>query len=386
MSKSLSQSAANTILPTKVRASVGSRMSGSSASPKRKVCALARLATATVPAVSSARIVHNGLLMAFLLWHGSGSFVGDISALRSAGLSRSRRPFGASERSLQALEARIRADRRSRQHCSGWRDLAPEMTRHGMFAVRGEPRILLDATPLRVRAARPEAASVGRVERAGHIALEDDALAARSGPRHRYRGEQGLRVRVPRVGEQLALVRVFHDASQIHHRYACGDVLHDGEIVSDENVRQPEPLLEIGQEIDDLRLDRDVERGHWLVADDELRLRRERARDADALPLSAGELVRITLGVLRCQADELQQLGDTLAMPAGRQAVQRKRLVEHLAHRHARVERRVRILKHDLQRAPAGAQLGWIEGEKIAVFEVDRTGGRLDQAQDQSPR
>src|SRR5256886_11738337 len=111
------------------------------------------------------------------------------------------------------------------------------MTRHRMSAVRDELRVFLDETPLRIRAARPEAASGGRVERAGHIALEDDALAARSGPRHRYRGEQRLRVRVPRAGEQLALVRVFHDASQIHHRYACGDVLDDGEIVRDENVR-----------------------------------------------------------------------------------------------------------------------------------------------------
>ena len=34
---------------------------------------------------------------------------------------------------------------------------------------------------------------------------------------------------------------------------------------------------------------------------------RERARDADALPLAAGELVRIALGMLRQQADLLQQ-------------------------------------------------------------------------------
>ena len=129
-----------------------------------------------------------------------------------------------------------------------------------MPSVRDERRIFLGAAPLRIRTTRPEAASGRRVERAGHVSLEDDALPARSGLRQRDRGEQRLRVWMARVGEELALVRIFHDASEVHHRHACGDVLYDREIVCDENVRQAEPPLEIGQEIDDLRLDRDVER------------------------------------------------------------------------------------------------------------------------------
>ena len=42
-----------------------------------------------------------------------------------------------------------------------------------------------------------------------------------------------------------------------------------------------------------MRLNRDVERRHGLVAHDEARLDRERTRDPDALPLAAGELVRV---------------------------------------------------------------------------------------------
>ena len=60
-----------------------------------------------------------------------------------------------------------------------------------------------------------------------------------------------------------------------------------------------EPLLQVREQVDDLRLDRDVERGDRLVADDEPRLDRERAGDADPLPLAAGEFVRIALRVLR---------------------------------------------------------------------------------------
>ena len=72
-------------------------------------------------------------------------------------------------------------------------------------------------------------------------------------------------------------------------RSECAD---DVEVVRDEDVRQPELRLEVLQQVEDLRLDGDVERGDRLVADDQLRVDRERPRDADALPLAARELVR----------------------------------------------------------------------------------------------
>ena len=65
---------------------------------------------------------------------------------------------------------------------------------------------------------------------------------------------------------------------------------HEPEVVRDEQVRQLQPLLQIHQQVDDLRLDRDVERRDGLVGDDERRVQRERAREPDALPLSAAEL------------------------------------------------------------------------------------------------
>ena len=83
---------------------------------------------------------------------------------------------------------------------------------------------------------------------------------------------------------------------------------HDAEVVGDEEVGEPEVVLQVVEQVDDLRLDRDVERGHRLVGDDQLRLQRQRARDADALALAAGELVREAVVVLGAQADPLQQL------------------------------------------------------------------------------
>ncbi len=80
----------------------------------------------------------------------------------------------------------------------------------------------------------------------------------------------------------------------------------------DEQVRQPELLLQIFEQIDDLRLNRDVERGDRLVGDDEFRTDRERPRDADALALAAGKFVRIAVCVIGLQTDHLQQILDAL--------------------------------------------------------------------------
>ncbi len=64
-------------------------------------------------------------------------------------------------------------------------------------------------------------------------------------------------------------------------------VLDDRQIVADEQQREAELLLQVLQQVDDLRLDRDVERRDRLVADDQFGLRRECPGDADALALTA---------------------------------------------------------------------------------------------------
>ena len=49
---------------------------------------------------------------------------------------------------------------------------------------------------------------------------------------------------------------------------------------------------QVHEQVEHLRLDRDVERGDRLVADEEVGLHGERPGDGDALALAAGELVR----------------------------------------------------------------------------------------------
>ena len=79
-------------------------------------------------------------------------------------------------------------------------------------------------------------------------------------------------------------------------------VLDDRQVVADEQQRQAELVLQIDQQVDDLRLHRNVQRRHRLVADDQVGAGRQRARDADALALAAGEFVRIAADRVARQA------------------------------------------------------------------------------------
>ncbi len=55
----------------------------------------------------------------------------------------------------------------------------------------------------------------------------------------------------------------------------------------------PRLALQVHQQVEDLRLNGHVQRRDRLVADDELRIERQRAGDADALAAAAVQLVRI---------------------------------------------------------------------------------------------
>src|SRR5215469_12656778 len=76
----------------------------------------------------------------------------------------------------------------------------------------------------------------------------------------------------------------------------------------DHYVGQLEFVLQILEQVDDLGLDRDIERRNRFVGDYDLGLERKRTGDADALALAAGELVRVPVVVLGVETNHLQQV------------------------------------------------------------------------------
>src|SRR5437763_17186384 len=93
------------------------------------------------------------------------------------------------------------------------------------------------------------------------------------------------------------------DLSEVHDGDPIAQVFHDGEVVGDEQIREIELLLQVLEQVQNLRLNRDIERRDWLVGDDETGAKRERARDSDSLPLTAREFVWETVVVLWVEPD-----------------------------------------------------------------------------------
>ena len=85
----------------------------------------------------------------------------------------------------------------------------------------------------------------------------------------------------------------FDDFADVHHGNPIRNVLDDAQIVGDEQVGEFELGLKVFEEVQNLRLNRHVECGDGLVGDDQIRMRRERSSNADALPLSATEGVGV---------------------------------------------------------------------------------------------
>ena len=157
------------------------------------------------------------------------------------------------------------------------------------------------------------------------------------------------------VGTAPRAERDLHHPAQIHHRDPVADVLHHRQVVGDEQVGQPQPLLQVLQQVDHLRLHRHVERGDRLVADDQLRLappapgrcrsaaaarRRTRAESAACGPAAAPPV-----------SSSATTWSLELA-PVARQAVDHQRLADDAAHGVARVERGERVLEDDLHLPP----------------------------------
>ena len=101
-----------------------------------------------------------------------------------------------------------------------------------------------------------------------------------------------LRVGMVGAGEDFLGRRGFHDPAEIHDHDAVRQVLDDAKVVTDEQVGQIKPRTQIHEQVQDLRLDRDIQRRDGFIADQEFRLHRKGAGDADALALAAGELMR----------------------------------------------------------------------------------------------
>ena len=180
------------------------------------------------------------------------------------------------------------------------------------------------------------------------------------------------------------------DPAGVHHGDAVGGLGDHAHVVGDQHHRGAVVAAEALQELDDLRLDRDVERGGGLVGDDEARVGAEGEGDHHALAHPAGELVRVVVDAPlgRRDADLPQQLDGTGAR-LGR--VHRQVLFDRLGDLAPdgveRIQRRERVLE-DRPDAPAADLAHLLAGEIVdaGAFQQDLapgdSPGALEQADD----
>ena len=226
----------------------------------------------------------------------------------------------------------------------------------------------------------------GRIDRRRHLALDAQHhhLELRVGDRRGVAQHPGIGVQ--RLLEDRRDRTGLDDAAEIHDRHALAEIAHDAEVVRDEDEGEPAALLQPLQQQQYLRLDRNVEGGDGLVGNQQFRLQRERAGDADPLALAAAELVRVAQHRAVGQPDLGQERARALlAFRLAGNAVHAHRLDQRLADPPARIERGVGILEDDLQLAAQHPQTRLARRDHVLALEDDLTRVGLDQAQRGAP-
>src|SRR5215217_6279173 len=165
------------------------------------------------------------------------------------------------------------------------RSVLVQLRPHGVAKVARDELVVL--------AARSEDAARGQVDERRGLTWDRLQPICVHLVQARQRAEQAPRVRHLRVVEEITDRSPLDDPAGIHH----GDVVcrlgHHAEVVGDQDDRRAELALQRLEQVDDLRLDRDVERCGRLVRDDQLRVVDQRHRDHHALTHAAGELMGI---------------------------------------------------------------------------------------------
>ena len=144
--------------------------------------------------------------------------------------------------------------------------------------------------------------------------------------------------------------------------------------MGDQQHRHAEALLQLPEQLQDLRLDGDVERGGRLVGDQQVRLVGERHRD-HPLALAAGQLMRIgieaLLGLL--QAHQVQQFqGARARRGPAHAAMQHQGLADLPLDRVQRIERGHRFLEDDADAIAAHLpQRRLVGADQLAAVQTD---------------
>ena len=195
----------------------------------------------------------------------------------------------------------------------------------------------------------------------------------------RDRRKQPLGIGVDRALEDVLSSSLLDDLPGIKHGHLVGDAPDHSEIVADEDHGQAALATQLLEQLEDLRLDRDVERRGRLVEDQQIRLGGEDAGDQGALAHAARQFVRVGLGngLGLDDADLVEQLDCPREGALGREATMMNQPFANLvANTQRRIEHREGVLEDqaDPRAAQAPTFLG-VHDHDVLPVEQDTSGG-----------
>lgn len=168
----------------------------------------------------------------------------------------------------------------------------------------------------------------------------------------------------------------------MHDGDPIGNRGRDAQVVGDKEHGKAEVTLQFAEQPQDLRLNRDVQRRHRFVGDQQLRLEHERARKGDALPLPAGEGVRHPVCGGGVETDPAEQFRHARFRSLPGKAADDRGFGQGAPNGVPGIERRLRILENHLDEgAPlAGKQV--FRPDDVVALKRETAAVPLQQARD----
>ena len=123
-------------------------------------------------------------------------------------------------------------------------------------------------------AAACKAAARSAVDGASHLALQRKDLFASFllRIRDRDRRQKSLGIGMLRIAVKLVTGSQLYDMSHVHNTDTVGNMFYHRKIVSDKEIGQTQLFLKLDQQIDNLRLNRNIQCGDRLITDNKFRI------------------------------------------------------------------------------------------------------------------
>ncbi len=176
---------------------------------------------------------------------------------------------------------------------------------------------------------------------------------------------------------------VFHQLATPHHRNIIGQVVHHPQVMRDEKHRNAHLPHQFRQQIQNLALNRDIERRHRLIGQQKRGFRRNGAGNGNALALTAGKFMRVFVHMLRAEPHAFHEGSHGLLASATRQGLA---LAECLSqggkYAETRIQGSVGVLEYHLEIQPAAAHLTRRQGRQLGAIQHNATAGDRLQLHD----